>query len=175
VVWRNFRTCCWSSSNLSPPRNSFSGPNGWKLLAAKSGLYGGCGSSSRTIIATFSTVWRALCGAALSCCNMTPFRNKLGRFRWMAGRVTGLRVVYCSIVCIHCRSIRHKVDKNNALTIPKHTAMLTAVTAKCGAPARSSSTDWRPLRKLAHHLKHSWIGDCQQTTMNFCTWNAFRD
>ena len=61
-MWKNFRTCCWSSSNLSPPIDSFSGPNGWKSLGTKSGLYEGCGSNFHLIIATFLLTNSALCG-----------------------------------------------------------------------------------------------------------------
>jgi len=126
----NFRTCCWSFSVWSPPRDSVSAPNGWKSLGAKSGLHGGCGTNYHPIMATFSTVWWAFCDEALSCCSMMPLRNKFGR-------VTGLRVVYCSSL----HSLYPESIKSTRITpweSQNTQAMLTAITVECGTPARSS-------------------------------------
>jgi len=57
---KNFRTKCCRTSlsilNLMSPCDSLCGPNKWKLLGAKSELYGKCYSSFKPISSIFLTV-----------------------------------------------------------------------------------------------------------------------
>jgi hypothetical protein len=68
-----------------PPIACLSGPNTWKSLVARSGEYGGCGRHSKDRPWIVSTVERAVCGWALSCCNKTPVLRHPRRLDLIAG------------------------------------------------------------------------------------------
>ena len=50
---------------MIPPSDSFRGPNRWKSLGARSGLYVGCANTSQPISAIFCVAWWALWGGRI--------------------------------------------------------------------------------------------------------------
>ena len=144
---RNFRTCCCNASLFSnliqPLSDSFRGPNKWKSLGARSGLYSRCVRTSQAISAIFCVVWWALWRDMILLKDYTLLKPI---------SCVGIHLVDI-LMNLRCSPTRQAQFSCSLMHLSSRTLLtLSAVIAVRGTPmwTSSSMTNWRPSQKKQH-------------------------